>query len=264
MVITHDDEKVKNWENRGAKNAVADVVDSDKLREVFDTGTRLFLLNPPAKPSTDTVAEEHKTLTAILKALENSGIKKVVAESTYGAQSGEGVGDLGVLFEMEERLKKMNLSATIIRAAYYMSNWDTALETAKKEGKIYTLYPADFKLPMVAPQDIGEIAAKLLSEPLEKTGLHYVEGPETYSSNDVAEAFGKALDKTVKAVETPKDNRLDALKQIGFSEKAAKSMSAMTEVTLEQKYEQPQSPMRGATTINQYVENLVSKENEKS
>ena len=207
------------------------------------------------------MAEDHKTLASILDALEDSGIKKVVAESTYGAQKGEGLGDLGVLFEMEERLKKMNLSAMIIRAAYYMSNWDTALETAKKEGKIYTLYPADFKLPMVAPQGIGEIAAKLLSEPLEKTGLHYVEGPETYSSNDVAEAFGKALDKTV---ETPKENRLDALKQIGFSEKAAKSMSAMTEVTLEQKYYQPQSPMRGVTTINQYVENLVSKENEKS
>jgi hypothetical protein len=64
----------------------------------------------PAKPSTDTVAEEQKTLSSILKALENSGIEKVVAESTYGAQPGEGVGDLGVLYDMEEQLKKMNKS----------------------------------------------------------------------------------------------------------------------------------------------------------
>jgi uncharacterized protein YbjT (DUF2867 family) len=260
-VITHDNKKIKDWEKRGAKTAIVDVLDINSLREVFKTGTRLFLLNPPAKPSTDTVAEEKKTLFAILDALEDSGIKKVIAESTYGAQSDESIGDLFVLFEMEERLKKMDLSATIIRAAYYMSNWDTALETAQKEGVIHTLYPADFKLPMVAPKDIGEIAAKLLSEPIEKSGLHYVEGPEEYSSADVAEAFANALGKPVKTIETPKDQWLDALRQIGFSEKAAKSMAAMTEITLEQKYEKPQSPMRGATTINKYIENLVLKQN---
>ena len=262
-VITHDDKKVGEWKKRGAKTAVVDVLDSDKLREVFKTGTRLFLLNPPANPATDTVAEEQKNLLSILKGLENSGIEKVVAESTYGAQSGAGVGDLGVLFEMEERLKKMDVSATIIRAAYYMSNWDASFGTANKEGAIHTLYPADFKLPMVAPKDIGEIAAKLLSEPIDKTGLHYVEGPEMCSSNDVAEAFGKALNKIVKAIATPKEKWLDALQQIGFSEKAAQSMSAMTSVTLEQKYDKPESPMRGETTINQYVENLVTETNEK-
>ena len=93
-------------EKSAAKTAVVDVLESDKLREVFKTVTRLFLLNPPAKSATDTATEEQKTLSPILKALENSGIKKVVAESTYGAQPGEAVGDLGVLFEMEERLKK--------------------------------------------------------------------------------------------------------------------------------------------------------------
>ena len=257
-VITHDDKKVAEWEKRGAKTAVVDVLDTDKLREIFNTGTRLFLLNPPANPATDTVAEEQKTLSSILKALENSSIEKVVGESTYGAQSGEGVGDLGVLFDMEERLKEMNLSVTVIRAAYYMSNWNASLETAQKEGVVHTLYPVDFKLPMVAPKDIGEIAAKLLSEPIDESGLHYVEGPEMYSSADVADAFAGALGKPVKAVETPKDKWLPALQQVGFSEKAAKSMAAMTKVTLEEKYEKTQSPMRGETTLSQYIENLVS------
>lgn len=263
-VITHDEKKVDEWEKRGAKTAVVDVLDTDKLQAVFKTGTRLFLLNPPAMPSTDTLAVEQKTLSAILAALEGSGIEKVVAESTYGAQPGEGVGDLGVLFDMEERLKKMDLSATIIRAAYYMSNWDASLETAQKEGVIHTLYPPDFKLPMVAPEDIGEIAARLLSEPIEKAGTHYVEGLETYSSDDVAAAFSKALNKPVKAVETQKDKWLPALQQIGFSEKAAQSMAAMTEVTLEQKYEKPKSPVRGKTTLDEYIKNLAAQKNEQA
>ena len=194
-IITHDSKKADEWEKKGAKVAVVDVLDTDQLRKVFKTGKRLFLLNPPADPATDTVTEEKKTLASILAALKNSGIEKVVGESTYGAQPGESIGDLGVLYEMEQSLKKMNLPHSIIRAAYYMSNWDASLETAKNEGVVHTFYPVDFKLPMVAPKDIGKIAAGLLTEPSEKTGVHYVEGPEMYSSADVAGAFSIALGK---------------------------------------------------------------------
>ena len=255
-IITHNSKKTDEWKKRGAKTAVVDVLDTEELRKVFKIGKRLFLLNPPADPATDTVTEEQKTLTSILDALENSGIEKVVGESTYGAQPGEGEGDLNVLYEMEQGLKKMNLPYSIIRAAYYLSNWDASLEAAKNEGAIHTLYPVDFKLPMVAPADIGKIAAELLTEPIEKTGIHYVEGPEMYSSTDVAEAFSVALEKPVKAVETPKEKWISTLKKLGFSETAARSMAAMTEVTLEEKYEKSASPMRGETTLRQYIDGL--------
>ncbi len=256
-IITHDSKKTDAWKKRGAEIAVVDVLDTNELRKVFQTGKRLFLLNPSADPATDTIAEEKKTLASILDALEHSGIEKVVGESTYGAQSGEGKGDLNVLYEMERGLKKLNLPNSIIRAAYYMSNWGAALETAKNEGVVHTFYPIDFNLPMVAPNDIGKIAAKLLTEPVEKTGVHYVEGPEMYSSTDVAEAFGIALDKSVKAVETPRGKWIPALKELGFSDKAAESMAAMTAETLES-LEKADSPMRGETTLKQYIENLVS------
>ena len=258
-VITRDAKKTDEWTRRGAKTAIVDVLETDKLREVFKSGKRLYLLNPPADFATDTAAEERRTLSSILKALENSGIEKVVGESTYGAQAGEAIGDLGVLYEMEERLKKMDLSASIIRAAYYMSNWKSALETAKSESVIHTFYPIDFKLPMVAPKDIGKIAATLLTEPIEQTVLHYVEGPETYSSADVAESFSVALKKKVEAVQIPKDKWLSALKQAGFSDKAARSMAAMTDVTLAENYEKSESPMRGETTLQRFIDDLVSK-----
>lgn len=259
-IITRDSEKRDEWEKRGARVAVVDVLDTDELRKVFKTGKRLFLLNPPADPATDTVTEEKKTLSSILSALENSGVEKVGGESTYGAQPGEGEGDLNALYEMEKGLEKLSLPHGIIRAAYYMSNWDAALETAKTEGAVHTFYPVGFKLPMVAPADIGKIAAQLLIEPIEKTGVHYVEGPEMYSSSDVAEAFGVALDKAVKAVETPKEKWIPALKEMGFSDKAARSMAAMTKVTLEN-LETAESPMRGATTLQKYIENLAAEEN---
>jgi uncharacterized protein YbjT (DUF2867 family) len=257
-VITHNPQKAPEWEQKGAKVTIVDVYDSDKLHAVFKNGERLFLLNPEADPATDTVIEEQRTLSSILKALENSGIKKVVAQSTEGAQPGEGIGDLGVLYDMEERLKKMNLPADIIRAGYYMSNWDGSLETAEKEGRVYTFYPVDFKLPMVAPKDIGMIAAGFLTNDARDFRIHYVEGPEMYSSADVAKAFSKALNKPVEAMQIPEEKWLPTLKRFGFSDKAARSMAAMTEITLNN-LEKAESPIRGNTILNEYIENLVSR-----
>lgn len=263
-IVSRDSRKVAEWEEKGAKAAVCDVADADELREVFKTGKRAFLLNPPGDISQDNVAEEKRTVASILKALENSGIEKVVAESTYGAQKGDGIGDLGVLYEMEESLKKMNLPCDIIRAAYYMSNWEMSVESAEKEGKIYTFFPTDFKLPMVSPKDIGRIAADLLTNENETTKIHFVEGPETYSPDDVATAFGKALNKTVEAVQIPQEKWLSTFKEIGFSDITARSMAKMTEITIEDKYEKSETPIRGNTTIDEYIQNLVFGKNKNS
>lgn len=260
-IISSDPKKAGNWEQKGAAVAIADVHDTEALHQVFQRGNRLFLLNPPAAPSTDTAAEERKTLASILKALSGSGIKKVVAESTYGAQPGNRVGDLGVLYDMEQGLKKTGLPCSIIRAAYYMSNWDMSLQMARQEGKIHTLYPTDLTLPMVSPNDIGQVAARLMMEPIKKTGLHYVEGPALYSSADVAAAFSKALNKPIAVVETPQEQWIPVLMGTGFSQKGAESMAAMTEITLKKAYELPDLPIRGNTTLQVYVDQLVSQVN---
>lgn len=256
--VMHDPRKARDWQNKGARTAVVDVHDAGALRRVLREGRRLFLLNPPASPATDTVAEERRSLASILAALADSGLEMIVAESTYGAQPGVRLGDLGVLYEMEQALAAQPIPATIIRAAYYMSNWDAALSTAREHGQVMALYPPGFKLPMVAPRDIGLLAARLLTEPKEHSGLYCVEGPERYSPADVAAAFATALGKPVNAVETPRGQWRDALRSMGFSEPAAESFANMTAATLETP-SLPDAPVRGATTITEYVRELTAK-----
>ncbi|GAB2555024.1 NmrA family NAD(P)-binding protein [Spirosoma aerophilum] len=256
-VITHDALKKEEWQQKGATVAIADVHEANQLRTVFQRGKRLFVLNPPAPITTNTAQEERKSVQSILAALPDSGIEKIVVESTYGAQPGNQVGDLGVLYELEQGLVQTGIPTSIVRAAYYMSNWDMALATARQAGQVHTLYPANFKLPMAAPQDLGAVGARLLQEPVFSTGLHYVEGPERYSSADVAAAFADALGKAVKAIETPREAWVSTLQQTGFSGPAAESMAAMTAITLDQRYELPDAPIRGAITLQDYISALV-------
>lgn len=263
LVVTRNPSKAEALRQNGANVAVANVQDVATLRKILRRGQRLFLLNPPAAPSLDVAAEERRSLAAILSAIDGSGLEKIVAESTYGAQPGERVGDLGVLYEMEQALAAQPIPTAIIRAAYYMSNWRASLPSAREQGIIQTLYPADFKLPMVAPSDIGAIAACLMTEPIEQTGLHYVEGPDRYSPQDVAAAFATALGRPVTAESLPRDQWLAMFERIGFSNQAAESFANMTAATLNETFPDVDAVERGPTSLHHYVSQIVQSSDRK-
>jgi uncharacterized protein YbjT (DUF2867 family) len=255
-VVTRDERRAKPFTRRGASAAVADVRDADALRAVLRRGQSAFLLMPPADPATDTVAEERRTIKFIVQAVEGADLRKVVVQSTYGAQPGEGIGDLGVLYEFEQAVAALGVRMSVVRGAYYMSNWDSALETARDKGVVHTFFPADFTLPMVAPADLGRVAARLLTDDVNHEGVRYVEGPMPHSAADVARAFASALGRDVRAVEIPRADWVETMKSFGFSPAAAASYARMMAVTLEGA-ERPEMPERGPTSLAEYVAALV-------
>lgn len=254
--VIHGDDA--DWRKRGARTAVVDVRNTDDLRAVFRTGTRAFLLNPNADVSTDTDREEHATVRSIVAALEGSGLEKVVAASTYGAQPGERCGDLNVLYDFEQALAAQPIPATIQRGAYYMSNWDDLLDAAKG-GVLPTMLSADMKVPMVAPADLGKAAARRLLEPPRQQDVHYVEGPERYSPQRVADIFAAALGNPVKVEVIPRDQWIAAYRKLGFSAAAAESYARMTAVSVDSGFAMSEPFERGETTLEDYIGALVGK-----
>ena len=146
----------------------------------FRHGVRALLLNPPADPKLDTDATERHTVAKILEAVNASGLAKVVAASTGGAQPGECLGDLNVLWELEQGLARTAIPSAINRAGYYMSNWDDQLDSVRTSGKLHTMFPADLPIPMVSPRDLGIFAADRLCSSLDDTGIRHIEGPRRY------------------------------------------------------------------------------------
>lgn len=255
-IVTRVASKAQHWTAQGARVAVADVRDREALRQVFRTGRRAFLLNPPADPTGDSVREELETAAAIAGALSESGLEKAVVASTYGARPGRGAGDLNVLYELEQSVARQ-LPTRVMRGAYYMSNWSSALDSARDEGVLHTFYPAEFELPMVAPEDLGQAAARLLLEPASRTGVQHVEGPRRYSPAEVAGAFAAALRRQVSTVTIPRERWQATFEALGFSQQAARSYAAMTALTLDAGPEQPTAPERGPTSLQTYITRLV-------
>lgn len=257
-VVTRDERKAATWRGHGAVAALVDVTDTDALREVFRRGRRAFLLNPPAPTSTDTDREEHRSFEAIVRALDGSGLEKVVAQSAYGAQPGDRIGDLSVLYDFEQALARQSIPVTVLRGAYYMSNWDPLLDAARG-GVLPTMHPADLVIPMVAPADVGKVAARMLREPAERTGIRYVEGPDRYTPQDVAGTFARVLGREVQVAVTPRNQWEEAYRELGFSEPAAAAYARMIAVSVDGAYDLPSDPERGRTTLDRYVEALVQK-----
>ncbi len=258
-IVTHDPDHADSWRDTKAEIIEADVNDVPSLRAAFQRGRRAFLLNPPAGIKTDTDTVERSTVANILAAISDSGLEKIVVESTAGAQAGDRIGDLNVLWEFEEGLRSQSIPAAINRAPYYFSNWDEQLDSIRETGKLQTMYPADLALPKAAPRDLGKAAADRLLSPVADTGVRYIEGPDRYSSNDVAQAFAEVLGIPVEVVVTPREQWEAAYRKLGFSKPAANSYARMTAVSLDGGFDYGARAIRGVTTLDEYIRQLVAR-----
>ncbi|WP_343549059.1 NmrA family NAD(P)-binding protein [Ralstonia sp.] len=252
-IMTRRPEQAGRWRDKGASVATADVEDVASLKAAFRRGRRAFLLNPPADIAGDTDATERRTIANILAALEDSGLEKVVAASTFGARPGQGVGDLTTLWELEEGLRRQPIPAAINRGAYYMSNWTSMLETVAETGTLPSMFPADMRIPMVAPADLGEAAAARLLTPLDDVGVRYVEGPQRYTPQDVAQAMSRTLGRDVVLEVVPRDQWEAIYKGWGFSAEAARAYAKMTAVTLDEDFDQPADVVRGHVSLADFI-----------
>ncbi|CAN7768363.1 NmrA family transcriptional regulator [Ensifer sp. NM-2] len=254
--IAHDPEKAKTIQGNNVEVVIADVANEDRLHAVFRQAKRAFLLNPPASRASDTNSEELKTARSIARAVGGSDLEKVVVASSYGAQAGDGIGDLSVLYEFEQLVQGTGVPTAINRAAYYFTNLDNLLETAK-EGHLSSPFPGDLVLPMVSPADLAEVAAIRLSSTNNDVGIKYVEGPRRYTFTEVAQAFSNALGLPVALQGIARQRIEKSFREQGFSEAAARSYARMTMATIDGA-ELPNEPIRGKVTLEEHVNSLVS------
>ncbi|MGK7752184.1 MULTISPECIES: NmrA family NAD(P)-binding protein [unclassified Roseovarius] len=252
-VVTRNRDNGAELAGAGARVAEADIRDVAALRGILATGRRAFLLNPPADPAGDTDTEERRNVDAILSALQGSGLEKVVAASTYGAFRGHRCGDLTVLHAFETALASQPIPAAINRGGYYMSNWAGMADQVRQSGILPSFFPANLRLPMVAPGDLGKAAARRLMSSTEDIGIQHVEGPERYTAHDVAAAFAKVLGRKVKVEEIPPAALEETFRGFGFSDTAAASYACMTRRLIDGKTDTDERPSRGKTRLEDYV-----------
>jgi uncharacterized protein YbjT (DUF2867 family) len=138
-----------------------------------------------------------------------------------------------------------------------MSNWDGLLDMVRGTGKLPTMFAADLAIPMIAPRDLGALAAERLMSSPDDIGVRNTEGPSRYTPADVAKAFSKALARPVEVQVIPRNKWKESFLNLGFSEAAADSYARMTAVSVDGGFDMPDNAWRGVTTLDRYITDLV-------
>ena len=90
--------------------------------------------------------------------------------------------------------------------------------------------PLDFKIDMVATQDIGlTVAEALLNPPVTAHRVIELKGVDQYSANDVAAELSKLLGREITPIAMPQESWVETLKQTGLSQQSAESIAEMNE-----------------------------------
>lgn len=227
-VVLRDPGKAGPWRERGAEIAVADLADIQSMTQALSGAEAIYLVKPPGYAYEDLFEKAHATTEAVAEAIRRAGPKRIVLLSSIGAGRDHGTGVIATNHRAEQRLSRLGIPIAFLRAAYFMENWARVLDSAVNDGVLPCLLsPVDRAIPMVATQDIGEIAADLMVKPWHGTRIVDVEGPRAYSPDDVASAFTRALGRSVGAVAIPPSEWGEVLGRNPFSRTAIDGFIAM-------------------------------------
>ncbi|BCG81214.1 NmrA family NAD(P)-binding protein [Mesorhizobium sp. 113-3-3] len=203
--VVRDATKGQPWAALGCEVAIAAMEDAEALTQAFKDATAVFILPPPVFDPEPGYPEARAVIDSVVTALRAAKPVKVVCLSTVGADA---VQDnlLSQRTMMETALRALPQALTILRPAWFLDNvaWDVT--SAREAGLIHSfLVPTDRALPMVAAQDVGQVAAALIRQDWSGTRIVELEGPERLSPDDLAAAFTTVLGKPVCAAPVPRE-----------------------------------------------------------
>lgn len=201
--VLRDEAKAAEWRARGCDVALAEMDDATSLSAAFKATAGVFILPPSEFDPEPGFPEARRVIEAVSAALIETRPGKVVCLSTIGADAPhENLLTQRTL--LEQALSGIGLPITFLRPGWFMENaiWD--VPAVRDEGILHSfLQPADKALPMVAAQDVGRTAAALLCEDWSGARVVELEGPARISPNDLARAFGTALNRSVRVEIVP-------------------------------------------------------------
>lgn len=260
-VLVRSEAKGAAFKELGAEVAIGDVDNAESLTAALSGASGAYFLLPGDYGSSDPMGRAMRITDIMATACERSGVAHVTLLSSIGADLPEGNGIVRSLYIAEERLGKLGIGLTALRAAYFMENWATSLGPAIQGGTLFSfLGPADRKIPMIATRDIGYLAASSLMFPTKSTRIIELAGPVDYAPNDVALALGAAAGKPISVAIAPVDGMAPMLMQFGMSQEMANEMSGLNAAINADKitFGKPEANLiRGTTTLDQVLVALL-------
>jgi uncharacterized protein YbjT (DUF2867 family) len=250
--------KAQELKKKGVEVVIADYSDLEALKKAFYGGKSFFLLTPENPECDNFLEETQMLLNNYREAILTSRATKIVGLSSGGAQNESGTGNLEASYMLEHTFSDINIEQIYVRPAYYFSNWLGYLDLVKNYGVLPTFFPPEMKVAMIAPPDVAEFLSDVMICKTKQERIYEIDGPQLYSSLDIAKIFGDVLNRNVAVQQVLPEEWESTLIQAGFSKDGAKNLMLMTQAVIDgkTKYETT-NPIRFHTDFKKYLINII-------
>ncbi len=259
-VVGRSAERMQEFADKGADVFVGDLNDQTAMGKAFNGASAAYVMVPPKYDAEDFRGYQNEVIESLANALEQSQVKHVVTLSSVGAEMPSGNGPVAGLYDMEQRLNKLDeIHILHLRPGYFMENTMMQIGTIKAMGFAGTPVKPDATFGMIATQDIAAYAIKRLLA-LDFTGHSHQElqGNRDVSYGEITKLYGEKIGKPdLEYVQFPPDQALQGMMQAGLSQSAAEMMVELGE-GLNKGEVRPHEPRNDEnttpTTIEQFAE----------
>lgn len=225
-VISSNPDKRIAIEATGATAAIGSIKDVDFLVEAFQGAEAVYTMVPPVgyfDPNLDPIAYFRMIGYNYADAIRQTGVKRVVNLSSWGAHRDNGNGGIAGTYHLEQILNELpdDVRLSHIRPTSFYYNLYSFVPAIKKAGVIAASYGGDDRTVLVAPSDIAAVVAEELQTLAEGRTIRYVASDEL-TCNEVARILGEAIGKPDLAwVVISEEQMLSNLAAIGMPPKMA-------------------------------------------
>lgn len=200
IIISSDAKKTDVIQRMGATAAIGDVNDAAFLTDVLKGADAAYIMIPPTFNTEDWPAFMRQIADNYIKAIQDSGIKKIVQLSSIGAHLGYGAGPINGLAYLEKEFSKLKIDVLSLRPSYFYTNLYSMVDLIKNAGIMGSNFgQPDQKFVLTHPADIAAVASQRL------LALDFTGHSHEYISSDVRTfaAISKAIGSAIGKPELP-------------------------------------------------------------
>ena len=263
-VIGRVGDRLKAFTNRGAEAAVGSLEDAGFTRKALEGANVVLAMIPSNFTVKGFRAYQNRVSDALVSAIKDNKVDYVVTVSGVGANFPEGTGPTNGLYDLEQKLNKLGMANVLhLRCAGFMENNLLSIGMIKSMNANGAALRPDLAIPMIATQDIGEVAARRLAN-LDFKGNSVLEllGPRDLTMNELTTVLGRAIGKPeLKYIQFSYEDFKKAMMGMGASEDLAGLYMEMFRGLNEGKIKptQPRSPQTTTpTTIEAFAESVFA------
>ncbi|WP_422116181.1 NAD(P)H-binding protein [Brachybacterium sp. UNK5269] len=227
LLLTRHPDRVDAELREHVDVVAADSWDADQVVAATRGVDAVYWVNPPSA-SGDPLADHARATTAIVAAARANGIRRVVFQSSIGAEKRHGAGEIDGLAATEVALDALDIDVTHLRCGYFFTNLTYEVD-ALRHGTVQTVLPPDAPMAWVAPRDIAEVAATTVLNP-DWSGrrVQGVHGPADLSWAEVSSVLTAELGREVHVEQIGDEQMREQMLAAGMPEPMAAAMLGMS------------------------------------